>query len=253
MQIPEVSFRGASKQDLSVGGSAFASSEYSGGWVAGNAFDKVVGTAWCTVSGQFPGWIAYDHVVPVDVHAVSVTWDGYSSYLPRSETDVTIAHSDDGVAWSEPVLLVLVDGALQAGATALFTPIVARPLIFIDAPVVAHVQSGVYTGPYGHAVTTQAPTNQGSYSVGLLGAGVGVVRGVVETKGTHGNTPLRARVRLLRERDGMVYRETWSDANTGAYRFDNVDELEIYTVLSYHPARDRRAVVADGLMPEVLP
>ena len=80
--------------------------------------------------------------------------------------------------------------------------------------------------------------------------GNGTVYGTTEIKGTP-DAPLRARVRLIRERDGLVYRETWSDGATGAYRFDNVDELETYTVLTYHPTRDRRAVVADGIIPEV--
>ena len=88
---------------------------------------------------------------------------------------------------------------------------------------------------------------------GVLGKGVGRVHGTVQLKGEPSNTPLKRRVRLIRERDGLVYRETWSDAATGAYRFDNVDELETYTVLSYHPTHDRRAVVADNLIPEVMP
>lgn len=115
------------------------------------------------------------------------------------------------------------------------------------------VPSGAYTGPYGHAKTTPPIERIGDYKTGLLGRGVGTVYGVVELKGAPVNTPLRARVRLMRERDGLVCRETWSDAATGAYRFDNVDELEVYTVLTYHPAHNHRAVAADNLTPEVLP
>ena len=117
-------------------------------------------------------------------------------------------------------------------------------------PTPARVLSAAYTGPYGHAVTAPQPAHAGDYKTGLLGKGVGTVSGTTEVKGTP-NLPLRARVRLIRERDGLMCRETWSDASTGAYRFDNVDELETYTVISYHPTRDRRAVVADNLTPEV--
>ena len=119
-------------------------------------------------------------------------------------------------------------------------------------PGTTHVLGGAYTGPYGHAVSIPAATNSGDYTTGLLGKGLGTVYGTTEVKGTP-NAPLRARVRLIRERDGLVYRETWSDPITGAYRFDNVDELETYTTLTYHPTRDRRAVVADGLIPEEMP
>lgn len=128
-------------------------------------------------------------------------------------------------------------------------------MALIDVPVTltpspAHVLGSAYTGPYGHASTTPQPQHAGDYTTGLLGKGVGTVYGTTEIKGTP-DAPLRARVRLIRERDGLVYRETWSDGVTGAYRFDNVDELETYTVLTYHPTRDRRAVAADGIIPEV--
>ena len=117
-------------------------------------------------------------------------------------------------------------------------------------PTPARVLSAAYTGPYGHAVTAPQTARAGDYKTGLLGKGVGTVSGTTEIKGTP-NLPLRARVRLIRERDGLVCRETWSDAVTGAYRFEDVGELETYTVLSYHPTHDRRAVVADQIVPEV--
>ena len=128
-------------------------------------------------------------------------------------------------------------------------------MALIDVPVTltpspAHVASGAYTGPYGHASTTPQLQHAGDYKTVLLGKGTGTVYGTTEIKGTP-DAPLRARVRLIRERDGLMYRETWSDGVTGAYRFDGVDTGEIYTVLTYHPTRDRRAVVADGIIPEV--
>ena len=126
--------------------------------------------------------------------------------------------------------------------------LIVVPVTFTPSP--AHVASSAYTGPYGHASTTPQLQHAGDYKTGLLGKGTGTVYGTTEIKGTP-DAPLRARVRLIRERDGLVYREMWSDAITGAYRFDGVDELETYTVLTYHPTRDKRAVVADGIIPEV--
>ncbi len=122
------------------------------------------------------------------------------------------------------------------------------PVTLLDTPT--HVPTLAYTGPYGHASEAPAPLHVGDYRPGRLGKGTGTVYGTTEIKGTP-DAPLRARVRLIRERDGLVYREVWSDGVTGAYRFDGVDELETYTVLTYHPMRDKRAVVADGIIPEV--
>ena len=77
--------------------------------------------------------------------------------------------------------------------------------------------------------------------------GIGRVRGTVKEKSTPSNIPLARRVRLIREVDGMVVREMWSDAVTGAYDFQWVDETQTYTVLSYDHAHNYRAVVADNL------
>ena len=84
------------------------------------------------------------------------------------------------------------------------------------------------------------------YITGVLGQGIGRVRSTVQEKGTP-NTPVHRRVRLMRECDGLVLREQWSDPVTGAYDFQFVDELQTYTVLSYDHTRNFRAVIADGL------
>ena len=183
VQIAEVSFRGAELQDLSVGGTAFASSEYSAAYAAGKAFDKSASTQWCTVSGGFPGWVAYDHGAPVAVSAVQVTWDATVSYLPPSETAISVAWSDNGSDWSAPAAVAIVSGTLSAGTTTLFALVEAKPLIVLAAPQVAHVLGSAYTGPYGHASTTPQLQHAGDYKTGLLGKGAGTVYGTTEIKG----------------------------------------------------------------------
>ena len=74
----------------------------------------------------------------------------------------------------------------------------------------------------------------------------GRVKGTTKDKGTP-NVPVSERVRLYRERDGLLIREMWSTPGTGAYSFDYVDETETYTVISYDHDKNFRAVVADGL------
>lgn len=90
------------------------------------------------------------------------------------------------------------------------------------------------------------------YTSGVMGKGVGRVHGTVKLKGEPTNTPLRRKVWLLRQRDGVKIRETWSDAATGEYEFNYIDELQLWTVVSFDHTQDKRAVIADGLVPEVI-
>ena len=62
--------------------------------------------------------------------------------------------------------------------------------------------------------------------------------------------PVWRRVRLYDERSGNCLRETWSDATTGAYRFDYIDMERVYTVLSYDHNGKFVAEAASGLAPE---
>ena len=88
---------------------------------------------------------------------------------------------------------------------------------------------------------------------GVLGQGIGRVYGTVQRKTDPANIPLKRKVRLVRERDGLVVRETWSDANTGQYEFRYIDELQTWTVIAYDYEQNFRAVIADGITPEIIP
>jgi len=85
------------------------------------------------------------------------------------------------------------------------------------------------------------------------GHGAGRIADVVDIKGSPSNFPTRRRVRLYRDRDGMYLRETWSDAETGAYSFDWIDVNDRYTVIAYDHEHKHRAVIADNLTPEPMP
>ena len=84
--------------------------------------------------------------------------------------------------------------------------------------------------------------------------GAGFVAGTVKErpKGAPegSEVPVWRRVRLYDERRGACIAETWSDATTGAYRFDCIDMGRIYTVLSYDHNGQFVAVAASGLVPE---
>ena len=87
---------------------------------------------------------------------------------------------------------------------------------------------------------------------GMLGQGIGRIHGTVKLKGEPANTPLRRKVWLLRQRDGIKIRETLSDEATGEYEFRYIDELQLWTVISFDHTGDKRAVIADGLVPELI-
>lgn len=82
--------------------------------------------------------------------------------------------------------------------------------------------------------------------------GNGRVSGTVEVKGTP-NIPVARKVRLHNEATGLLVAETWSEAGTGAYSFDNVDPQPKYTTLSYDHTAANRAVIADGQVAEPMP
>lgn len=88
----------------------------------------------------------------------------------------------------------------------------------------------------------------------LGGNGLGRVRGrTVEQQDKNSpKVPVSRRVRLYRDRDGLLIREAWSNAQ-GDYEFARIDSTTAYTVLSYDHEGDFRAVVADRVTPEAMP
>ena len=79
--------------------------------------------------------------------------------------------------------------------------------------------------------------------------GKGFIPGTVEEKATP-NIPLRRRVRLHRDVDGMMVRETWSHATTGAYTFTDINPAYTYTVVAYPVTGENLpALVHRGVIP----
>ena len=114
-------------------------------------------------------------------------------------------------------------------------------------PSLEGVSTLAHTGPYGQGDLTPSPADGfRNYVMGLLGTARGRVAGTVKEKGTP-NAPVYRKVRLIREKDGLLIRELWSHPVTGAYSFNYIDELQPWTVLSYDHTGAFRAVVASGL------
>ncbi|KQX34687.1 LamG domain-containing protein [Variovorax sp. Root434] len=100
--------------------------------------------------------------------------------------------------------------------------------------------------PYGQTKVAQVVKGRNDYLTGVLGQGIGRVRGFTLDYVNPLNKPYPCRVRLMREADGLVVRELWSGAD-GSYDFQWIDELQSYTVLAYYLAHGKLAVVTDGL------
>ncbi len=135
--------------------------------------------------------------------------------------------------------------------TASFTP--PGPLDILPLPIRPSVVQPpfalVQTGS--PALTFRSVARPIKLSDDIFG-GKGRIAGTTHVKGTP-NIAVRRRVRLLRERDSMMIRETWSDPVTGAYSFDNIDQNYQYTVISFDHDHNHRAVIADNLTPELMP
>lgn len=78
--------------------------------------------------------------------------------------------------------------------------------------------------------------------------GTGTITDTVTKKALPANTPLHRRVLLMDQRSQVVFRETWSDAVTGAYTFPGVKTGVPYTVLTYDYTGQYRAVIADNIL-----
>ena len=123
------------------------------------------------------------------------------------------------------------------GARIAVAPTIAEPpVLFVNTPGATPAYGGGYERDW---------STVGRYN--FFTGGTGRVRGTVKEKSTPSNISLRRKVRLIRERDGLLVRETWSDAATGNYDFQDVELNETYTVLAYDYQHNYRAVVADNL------
>ena len=82
--------------------------------------------------------------------------------------------------------------------------------------------------------------------------GAARISGDVGIKGVNGapDTMTRSRVRLLRQRDGLLARETWSDPLTGAFAFEGVDQAQKFIALAEDKDGVFAPVAADRRTPE---
>lgn len=146
-------------------------------------------------------------------------------------TDDFPTNSVDDPDWANVVLLV-------QGDPAEFTPISTSDLL-------SH--SG-YAPP---AVSFKTQDDL-SKLFDLQHGGTGRIFGTVKVDSSP-DVPVHRRVWLMNQRDAVVIRETWSDGTTGEYEFTNIDETQKYSVISFDHTNNFRAVIADSVVPELMP
>ena len=188
---------------------------------------------------------------PVDVTDIRLAGDNNT----RFPLMLKIQWSDDAAAWADSLTVAGITWPGAAVKTTSVSGLIATNFVKGRAAPGAPLAVISAKPPIVYGTTVPVPpvvrlrVEDGSvkdYTTGVLGAGIGRVRNTVKEKGAP-DTPVRRRVRLVRERDGLVVREQWSNPATGAYDFQFVDELQTYTVLSYDHTLNFRAVIADGL------
>lgn len=84
--------------------------------------------------------------------------------------------------------------------------------------------------------------------------GPGRIWGTVETEiAANTKVPAKARISILRQRDRLLARETWSDPVTGAWEVQGLDTSQQFIALAQDPTGAYRPVAADQTAPEAAP
>lgn len=97
--IAELRMRDSSGSNVATGGTAFANTEYSSGYVVGYAFDGNAGTRWAANGTHpLPHQIGYIMAVPEVVVAIEIVIATVGDDAPR---DFIVQSSDDGVSWTD--------------------------------------------------------------------------------------------------------------------------------------------------------
>lgn len=192
-----------------------------------------------------PGfYIQWDFGTSTTVDEMRVTGVSASTFIYAG----VLSSSADSVSWTQQTTLV---GVVYSPSTPFS---VAVPATFSGTS-----RTLALSTPPTDSVLGQASDYVGVLSVqpldlplDLEDGGFYRVVGTLKIKGPP-NVAVSRRLRLIRDVDGRMVRETWSDAATGAYSFTYVRGDTTYTVLAYDYEHAYRAVVADNLVPEIMP
>ena len=139
----------------------------------------------------------------------------------------------------------------HAGQESDFTPTAIQLDLVSRTPLLRQNTHGVTIVSLG-AIDEHSVHQAASVPLDVEFSGAATIHGTVELYAQAGNIPLPRRVRLYRSRDGLLVRETWSNAQ-GEYRFDGITDRYTYDVIAWDHEGLQRSVVANDLTPEVMP
>lgn len=207
-------------------------------WAGGLGY---VSSAWC--------WVGFSFFTARDIGRVSVRNSNGAGDVAFRPTSAVLKYSDDGARWVPWINLGTLPTTNSTTTAVDFTSAPAEVKTLAVAPWGITVSA---SGPSG----TPGSTRQLSHLARVRDfefGGFGVVEGhTLEFIDEDNSAPVARKVRLHRDRDSLLARETWSRASDGYYRFEYLDMTSTYTALAYDHTGDFRAVVADRVTPEPL-
>lgn len=190
-------------------------------------------------------WVGFTFTVARDIGRVSVRNSSATGDIAYRPTTAVLKYSDDGARWVPWISMTL--PTTNSTTTAVdYTSAPAGVLTkgFRQSIALAAVPSDGVTG----ATRTVSDLSRArDFEFG----GLGFIEGhTLEFIDADNSEPVERRVRLYRDRDGLLAREAWSRASDGYFRFEHIDADPTYTALTYDHTGDFRAVVADRVTPE---
>lgn len=239
IDLVEVAFLDNSGADLSVGGTASASSWYGAGYEVARAFDKSLTTEWSTAHGApFPAWIQYTHAAPVDVAKVRLVFPGSPAWLPTAGS----LSLRSGAALENSYFLTLASGSISPGATAVFAVHAISGLSLAALPTIAAVQ-GNPAHIYNQAASLPAMARALRDFRVLGDNGTWTDRVMFKATPTSPEQPFaNALVWVLRRSDGYLAWSGFSDAS-GYYTATGLERGVDYVALGIDP-RDAARIPA---------
>jgi len=188
---------------------------------------------------------------PINVADFAMRMNGSAGLVlivsaPAGDTPVPLYVMDGSVSLAGALMDTVAAGTIRE-ISALVTNNSGSALSAVRLDDLKAANSLAWTGtPVAFRQLGEGRVGRKNFSLGDRGASNARLRATTKDKGSP-NIPVSERVRLYRQRDGLLIRETWSAPGTGIYSFDYIDETEVYTVISYDHDGNFRAVIADGL------
>lgn len=252
IQLTEVAFLDAGGNDLSVGGAASASSEYSASYTADKAFDKSLSTDWCTAqSAPFPAWLQYTHDSPVDVAQVRIVCSANNAWLPVGAGELGLRAGD---LQQDRYMVSAASGSFGPNQTVVLSVSPYVPPTIVPVPALSYLQGvagAVFAGIKPVPATSRLLPDYLRPSRPPTGVVADTVT-LVSTPGAPAQPFANGRVWLLRLTDGRIAWQGYSDAQ-GRYRAEGLELGAEYIPVGIDPTGQHKAVAAGPVVALELP